>query len=109
MSDNKELLPCPFCQHKVISLHAHSRRANTAGGYHHFVRCPRCHTEGPRSLSGKDDAIAAWNRRAAQPVVLSDDAVNEGIRAYIQAGKRSLDLYGAMREAILAAKEQANG
>jgi len=61
--DNK-LEPCPFCDHKVLMPHVHSRSAKTAGGYHYFVRCPRCHTEGPRSLSGKDDAIAAWNSRA---------------------------------------------
>lgn len=78
--DNK-LAPCPFCDHKVLMPHVHSRSAKTAGGYHYFVRCPRCHTEGPRSLSSKDDAIEAWNRRApapqAAPLVLTYDQVRE--------------------------------
>jgi hypothetical protein len=71
---NEQPLPCPFCQHKVLALHAHSRRAKTAGGYHYFVRCPSCHTEGPRSLSGTDEAIAKWNRRAAPAQAAQADA-----------------------------------
>jgi hypothetical protein len=139
MSDNKELLPCPFCQHKVVSLHAHSRRTNTAGGYHHFVRCPRCHTEGPRSLLGKNEAVRAWNRRAAQPVVPTDDMRDKVRDAIAAALGEAMDCtrvwsawsYGTMGpddfsvvandddrleeivdaalNAILAAKEQANG
>lgn len=55
-----EICPCPFCGYFARAQH---RTAKTAGGYHYFVRCPRCHTEGPRSLSGEDDAIAKWNTR----------------------------------------------
>lgn len=67
-----ELLPCPFCDHKLLMPHVHSRRAKTSGGYHHFVRCPRCHTEGPRSLGSTDDAIIAWNRRTAASAEQTD-------------------------------------
>ena len=34
----------------------------------------------------------------------TDEQVNEAVRAYIQAGKRGLDLQGAMRDAIAAAQ-----
>jgi hypothetical protein len=61
---NEKIEDCVFCGHKMIRFHAKSRRAQTAGGYHCFVRCPTCHTEGPRSLSGVDEAIERWNRRA---------------------------------------------
>jgi len=63
MTEQIEMKCCPFCDHSMLRQHAQSRRAKTSGGYHHFVRCPSCHTEGPRSLSSTEEAIALWNAR----------------------------------------------
>ena len=68
------LYSCPFCSHKILAPHVHELRAKTTGGYHYFVRCPRSHTEGPRSLSSKAEAIAAWNRRAIPQANAEQDA-----------------------------------
>ena len=57
-----ELLPCPFCNSDMPRVH--TRTAKTSRGVHCFVRCPTCHTEGPRSTLDEAEAIAAWNRRA---------------------------------------------
>lgn len=66
---SKDVLPkidkCPFCSYFA---HVHSRKAKSAAdGYHHFVRCPMCHTEGPRSLSSQYEAIIKWNARRKEP------------------------------------------
>jgi hypothetical protein len=117
---NEQPLPCPFCQHKVLALHAHSRRAKTAGGYHYFVRCPSCHTEGPRSLSGTDEAIAKWNRRAAPAQAAQADARDAALEDAAEACMRATPdrakvraigeaaHYVACRDAIRALKRPAD-
>lgn len=49
-----DLLPCPFCAGKALLV--------LDGGYHAF--CRRCCATG-RHLCDKEEAITAWNRRAA--------------------------------------------
>jgi Lar family restriction alleviation protein len=58
------LLPCPFCGFLCSSSHVHERTAKVSGGFHYFVRCGSCKTEGPRSLDNKAHAVAKWNYRA---------------------------------------------
>jgi len=58
-----EMKCCPFCDHDMKWFNAHERRAKTASGYHYFVRCPSCHTEGPRSTLSIKQAINLWNAR----------------------------------------------
>lgn len=61
--DPQALALCPFCEGAPV---LRSRNAGgVASGKHHFVRCPFCHAEGPRSTTSAQSAIAAWNRRAA--------------------------------------------
>jgi Lar family restriction alleviation protein len=65
MSDNKELLPCPFCG-------CNDMKTNVSTFGFEYIECRECGADGPledHSTSAED----YWNRRAAQPVVLSDD------------------------------------
>lgn len=66
---SEELKPCPFCGNKKIDLHI---KLTSVGNYFVF-----CGTE-PRYLCGigpmkktRDEAIAAWNRRAPSPEIIS--------------------------------------
>jgi hypothetical protein len=56
-----ELKTCPFCDWKPV---VRSRNAKgVASGKHYFVRCPMCHTEGPRSTTSEALAVQKWNKR----------------------------------------------
>jgi hypothetical protein len=117
MSDNKELLPCPFCgtQPKPPRTETLDERFGYADQV--TIQCPSClcarGARGDTSKPGYADnstveqrAIAAWNRRSAQPVVLSDEQIMQISEDHIGAyGVKPIDF----ARAILAAKEQANG
>jgi hypothetical protein len=61
MNEQQALEPCPFCEWTPV---ARSRNAKgVASGKHYFVRCPMCHTEGPRSTNSEASAINLWNNR----------------------------------------------
>ena len=63
-----ELKPCPFCGLDTPDY------CDEHGGDWHFIQCRslECQAEGSRARS-KDEAIAAWNRRApASPSALSE-------------------------------------
>lgn len=75
MSDNIELLPCPFCGGNNLRIEAFSVQPDN---YHSGnVHCEDCEMDGPSGLSlpagswssckedGEADGVAAWNRRAA--------------------------------------------
>jgi Lar family restriction alleviation protein len=51
-----ELLPCPFCDSKNVRAHR---------GYSFYVTCQDCGCDGPWTDYSSEEAIAAWNRRAA--------------------------------------------
>lgn len=50
-----ELLPCPFCGGKAKVMQSHNP----------YVICENCHVSTPM-FSWKQDAVAAWNRRAEE-------------------------------------------
>ncbi len=72
----KELLPCPcpFCECDYPRYQY--RKSSSAVNGHHFIRCPLCHTEGPRSLLGETDAVGKWNDRAKGMADIRLDAIN---------------------------------
>jgi len=53
-----ELKPCPFCGTPPASSEIRG-----VVGYSFYVHCLECDADGPM-LDERDDAIAAWNRRA---------------------------------------------
>ncbi len=62
---NAPIKLCPFCGPTCGSApRVHNRAAKCASGRQHFVRCPMCHTEGPRSNGSDAEAITRWNQRA---------------------------------------------
>ena len=54
-----ELKPCPFCGGRKFSKFGWSDQ--------YWITCTGCETEGP-SGETPDEAIEAWNRRAADEV-----------------------------------------
>lgn len=64
---SEELLPCPFCGGPA--------QIASAGPGCHFVRCEGCTAS--TDDGSREQAIAAWNRRVAQPVEGLREAVEE--------------------------------
>jgi Lar family restriction alleviation protein len=90
MSDEPELLPCPFCggvEHEI--------------GYDSAGHDVQCHSWTCRAKTGSHtseaEAIAAWNRRAAPQRIEVD------IGAAVAALQASPELAGLMNEALAAA------
>ena len=54
-TENKKLLPCPFCGGTNIEQISYSRSS-------HYVKCVGCWTYGPEKHLAVE-ATAAWNRR----------------------------------------------
>lgn len=83
---SEDLKPCPFCgKSRLVTGRGAEKRAK--------IRCVDCEATGPVGLDGEASAIAAWNRRSADPQVGPawrpiESAPKDGTRflAY-QAGK----------------------
>lgn len=77
---NTELEPCPFCGDQDAEV-AESSVPTIAGGKKQAVYCTGCFCEGP-TADTHAEAIAAWNRRAAQPVSagLTDEQIDMRVR-----------------------------
>ena len=60
--------PCPFCGYLFgvyINKHQHN------GEWRHFVECEECTARGPEGKT-EQDAVTAWNERAAQPITMKE-------------------------------------
>lgn len=55
MTDETELLPCPFCGSVKVYRDRYS------------VRCDNCGTEGPSRMEGEEQMDRAWNKRSTLP------------------------------------------
>ena len=58
-----EIKPCPFCGCSKIDLKHKEGETLYGCDRHYFAKCHRCHAQSTRA-ERRDDAIAAWNRRA---------------------------------------------
>lgn len=58
---SRELLPCPFCGEKRISLNAPSQ-------FHRYgsINCPACLVVLPGAVSEQSELIEAWNARSPE-------------------------------------------
>jgi Lar family restriction alleviation protein len=112
MSDNKELLPCPFCGSD--DLHSTGN-----GVYSSYIECNGCGASGP-AADHADNEQALWNRRAAQPVVLSDEQISDlknaiseteykyfGCYEFTEKQHTAVDVLIEVARMVIAAKEQA--
>jgi len=123
MSDNKELLPCAHCGAAPVGP-KQSSGGDERCGYNFTVsiECPSCGSKMTKAShqdnggwcndkgEAKADAIASWNRRAAQPVVLTDEQIEALFMPLMPElpAKHALTAFArAIESAILTAKEQA--
>lgn len=73
MSENTELLPCPFCgSAPVMRRSVEEYVADSSGPAGEFdawftIHCDECGIE--KGEEYRSDAIAAWNRRAHTPSI----------------------------------------
>jgi hypothetical protein len=95
MSDNKELKSCPFC----------GAEAKVKTRATRMVNCTQCSASTFEPHDDEFGAIKEWNRRAAQPVVLSDAFIQD--RWISILGIKMTGPQLSTFRAILAAKEQA--
>ena len=71
---SEELKPCPFCGMDAPDWCDES----DGGGDWHFVQCRDCESTTGHHYNSKDEAIAAWNRRAPiNPPPSSTDALKK--------------------------------
>ena len=62
-SEARDLLPCPFCGGEAAAYVEHSK---FPPGYYYGVECDKCDAR-TGEFDHKEEAIAAWNRRALPP------------------------------------------
>ena len=114
MSDSKELKCCPFCGSDAEMWYPFFLMGsrNSPATYNAGVKCTKCGCKSEAS-NPPEESIAAWNRRATQPVVLSDEQINRiagrnGIyRAMTPDDQTCKSMIKRFVGEILAAKEQA--
>jgi Lar family restriction alleviation protein len=81
MTDNP-IKPCPFCGPLA------SKGPAIDGGPFYSVFCPQCEATGPLVEKTKEDAIAAWNKRARPTVEpLPPDVADAMVRLLIKTAK----------------------
>src|SRR6185312_14184018 len=62
MADDIKLLPCPFCG---CNLGMHDISGNSEGRVKYTFKCPDCPARMEFRSSTLEEAVNAWNRRAA--------------------------------------------
>jgi Lar family restriction alleviation protein len=105
------LLPCPFCgsEPTVARWQGESLYSHATVEYMQ-IRCDGC-CDGA-AIERHDEAIAAWNRRAALPVVPSDERLtDEQIMELVNAftwfnGSHAITDYIGLARALLAAASE---
>jgi Lar family restriction alleviation protein len=77
-----KLKPCPFCGGKAVFMTKQNNSSHTCVSFSFAIECSKCHTRPPKASDnvafglsstgeivtiddGREKAIEAWNRRAA--------------------------------------------
>ncbi|MCM8734627.1 Lar family restriction alleviation protein [Azospirillum sp. A1-3] len=90
MTETAALLPCPMCSEKRIGFGDTKYSPATvlehgwSQNVFHFVNCPSCglNNKGVIGHATKEDAAAAWNRRATPPASTPSDTITAAEAAH---------------------------
>lgn len=105
MSDEKPA-PCPFCGGEDIRVYEYNNDPDA------FCQCRDCSSDGPYG-SGREAAIAAWNRRVAQRELSDAEILNLAAQKFPSSIRHEPDFdyqdVIAFARAVLAAGGRQHG